>query len=206
MCNNQTQQQPIIKFTKTQQKNLLNKNDSSTQTSAQLISSALSQQNTLTNHTITIQHQPIQNTHLMQNGQKSSTTNHFTQNATIMIPTTNSSQLKTNHLNNYYQNNNWTCPSCKLPCKTATELQNHLNIHIQNVTTKTTEKTVPCEQCGKLFASQERVKIHFKVAHGTKSSTCHICGSSFSYKCKLADHMRTHTGKLNFQVNNYSII
>lgn len=56
------------------------------------------------------------------------------------------------------------------------------------------EKSVPCQQCGKLFASAERVRIHIRVAHGEKSCSCEICGSGFSYRCKLLDHMRTHTG------------
>ena len=33
--------------------------------------------------------------------------------------------------------------------------------------------------------------------HSTMSctySSCEICGSGFSYRCKLLDHMRTHTG------------
>ena len=167
-----TSQQQLIKFTKAQQK----KNDSSTQT-AQLVTSTITP--TLTNHTITIhansQHQQLQNNHLMQNGQ----TNKFPSTTTIMIPA-NSNQMKGSHLN---ANGEvvWSCPSCKTACKTATELQNHLSVHTK------TEKSVPCEQCGKLFQSQERVKIHVKVAHGNRSAVCPICGSSF---CKLIFEMK----------------
>ncbi|XP_074596029.1 uncharacterized protein LOC141851220 [Brevipalpus obovatus] len=60
------------------------------------------------------------------------------------------------------------------------------------------EKTVPCQQCGKLFATQERVKIHIRVTHGVKPACCEVCGSMFSYRCKLIDHMRTHTGDKPF--------
>ncbi|XP_023238394.1 zinc finger protein 467-like isoform X3 [Centruroides sculpturatus] len=86
----------------------------------------------------------------------------------------------------------WPCPSCKVPFKAASELQAHLSAHTKG------EKTVPCEICGKLFASVERVRIHIRAAHGEKSCSCDICGSGFSYRCKLLDHMRTHTGDKPF--------
>jgi hypothetical protein len=86
----------------------------------------------------------------------------------------------------------WPCPACKIPFKSASELQTHLSAHTK------AEKSVPCQQCGKLFASAERVRIHIRVAHGEKSCACEICGSGFSYRCKLLDHMRTHTGDKPF--------
>ncbi|GFV49734.1 zinc finger protein 214 [Trichonephila clavipes] len=86
----------------------------------------------------------------------------------------------------------WPCPSCKVPFKQASELQAHLSAHTKG------EKTVPCDICGKYFASGDRVRIHVKSAHGEKSCACDICGSGFSYRCKLLDHMRTHTGDKPF--------
>ncbi|XP_076358251.1 uncharacterized protein LOC143250932 isoform X2 [Tachypleus tridentatus] len=86
----------------------------------------------------------------------------------------------------------WPCPACKVPFKTAYELQAHLSHHTKG------ERTVPCEVCGKLFVSAERVRVHMRSAHGEKSCSCEICGSGFSYRCKLMDHMRTHTGDKPF--------
>ncbi|XP_022235520.1 zinc finger protein 45-like isoform X2 [Limulus polyphemus] len=86
----------------------------------------------------------------------------------------------------------WPCPACKVPFKTASELQAHLSHHTKG------ERTVPCEVCGKLFVSAERVRVHVRAAHGEKSCSCDICGSGFSYRCKLLDHMRTHTGDKPF--------
>ncbi|KAI7697838.1 Gastrula zinc finger protein XlCGF26.1 [Sarcoptes scabiei] len=60
------------------------------------------------------------------------------------------------------------------------------------------DKSVPCQECGKLFANAERVRVHVKVAHGEKTCSCTICGCGFSYRCKLLNHMRTHTGDKPF--------
>lgn len=85
----------------------------------------------------------------------------------------------------------WPCPSCKVPFKAASELQQHLGQHARS---ERAAGAVPCEVCGKLFASAERVRAHVRASHGEKACACDICGSGFSYRCKLLDHMRTHTG------------
>lgn len=59
---------------------------------------------------------------------------------------------------------------------------------------------MPCQECGKLFASAERVRVHVRVAHGEKTCACDICGCGFSYRCKLMNHMRTHTGEWSFLI------
>ncbi|CAG2119664.1 unnamed protein product, partial [Medioppia subpectinata] len=110
----------------------------------------------------------------------------------ILIPATAASSQVRNVSSVSFSNSTtatvWPCPACKIPYKSASELQAHLSNHTKQ------EKSVPCNQCGKLFASAERVRIHVRVAHGEKSCSCEICGSGFSYRCKLLDHMRTHTG------------
>ncbi|XP_077543238.1 uncharacterized protein LOC144155578 isoform X1 [Haemaphysalis longicornis] len=90
----------------------------------------------------------------------------------------------------------WPCPSCKVPFKAASELQQHLGQHTRS---ERSVGAVPCEVCGKLFASAERVRAHVRAAHGEKACACDICGSGFSYRCKLLDHMRTHTGDKPFR-------
>lgn len=94
----------------------------------------------------------------------------------------------------------WPCPSCKVPFKAASELQQHLGQHTRGEQQRVGNvPSVPCEVCGKLFASSERVRAHVRAAHGEKACACDICGSGFSYRCKLLDHMRTHTGDKPFR-------
>lgn len=39
-------------------------------------------------------------------------------------------------------------------------------------------RNIPCDVCGKLFATQDRMKAHMRSAHQTdKNCSCSICGS-----------------------------
>lgn len=39
-------------------------------------------------------------------------------------------------------------------------------------------RNIPCEVCGKLFATQDRMKAHMRSAHqADKNCSCSICGS-----------------------------
>jgi len=92
----------------------------------------------------------------------------------------------------------WPCPSCRIPFASAIELQAHLATHTQKPG-QVEGRNIPCEVCGRLFATQERMKAHMRSAHQTdKNCSCSICGSGFSYRCKLLDHMRTHSGDRPF--------
>ncbi|XP_076354768.1 uncharacterized protein LOC143249175 isoform X3 [Tachypleus tridentatus] len=79
----------------------------------------------------------------------------------------------------------WPCPACQVSFKTASDLQAHLSHHTKD------DRTTPCEICDKL-------EIHIPSSQEQKSCSCGICGSGFSYHCKLLDHMRTHTGDKPF--------
>ena len=104
----------------------------------------------------------------------------------ILIPATASAASQVRNVSSVSFNNTtitvWPCPACKIPYKSASELQAHLRyyslyvmsehlINIKYIVSNHTkqEKSVPCNQCGKLFASAERVRIHVRVAHGEKS-------------------------------------
>ncbi|OQR68173.1 hypothetical protein BIW11_13068, partial [Tropilaelaps mercedesae] len=92
----------------------------------------------------------------------------------------------------------WPCPSCKIPFASAIELQAHLTTHTQKPG-QVEGRNIPCEVCGKLFATQDRMKAHMRSAHqADKNCSCSICGSGFSYRCKLLDHMRSHSGERPF--------
>ena len=56
------------------------------------------------------------------------------------------------------------------------------------------EKTVPCNQCGKFYASAERVRIHAKRIHTPKPCPCTMCESNVACRCSSQlNHMKPET-------------
>ncbi|XP_058798726.1 zinc finger protein 84-like isoform X3 [Phymastichus coffea] len=54
---------------------------------------------------------------------------------------------------------------------------------------------VICEQCGKTFTRQSRLKIHMRTHLGLRPHTCQICGKSFARRNGLRQHLLIHTGQ-----------
>ncbi|XP_058798727.1 zinc finger protein 665-like isoform X4 [Phymastichus coffea] len=52
-----------------------------------------------------------------------------------------------------------------------------------------------CEECGKTFTRQSRLKIHMRIHLGIKPHDCKLCGKAFSRKTALRQHLLIHTGQ-----------
>lgn len=53
----------------------------------------------------------------------------------------------------------------------------------------------PCQNCGKIFESHQRLRSHYRHTHGEKKYKCDWCPLRFLNPKDLRSHLRTHTGE-----------
>ena len=69
--------------------------------------------------------------------------------------------------------------------------EQHINTFSNN--SNDSEKTVPCDQCDKLFETKQAYELHLKMVHEReKVFMCTICSKSFSQQTTLKTHMTIH--------------
>ncbi|XP_068606444.1 gastrula zinc finger protein XlCGF49.1-like [Brachionichthys hirsutus] len=114
----------------------------------------------------------------------------------------------------------FTCPSCGRSFSHGGALTRHMKSHRstfcnickqyfpkrQKMTSHTCVPSPPagghsrsCELCGKAFANQSALRIHYVVHTGEKPYRCSLCGKRFTQKGNLKCHLRIHTGERPFR-------
>ncbi|XP_046141149.1 zinc finger protein 675-like isoform X1 [Osmia bicornis bicornis] len=82
----------------------------------------------------------------------------------------------------------YECHLCKRRMVTQENLNEHLIKQHEN------RKAVMCEECGKTFTRNSRLKVHMRVHTGDKPYTCTICSKSFARRTAMKQHLLIHTG------------
>ena len=82
------------------------------------------------------------------------------------------------HIKAHEQNVHFDCNFCGKTIYDERDFKNHLKKHKAGPW----KKNIACQECDKMFHSNERLKAHMFIHSGKKEYKCRLCGSEF---CKF---------------------
>lgn len=83
----------------------------------------------------------------------------------------------------------YECDICKRRMVTQENLDQHILLQHER------RESFVCEECGKSFSENHRLKQHMMTHTGDRPYDCHICGKSFARRTAYRQHLLIHTGK-----------
>ncbi|KAG5328492.1 ZN208 protein, partial [Acromyrmex charruanus] len=83
----------------------------------------------------------------------------------------------------------YKCEICNRRLVTQENLDQHIFLQHES------RKSFTCEECGKSFNDNHRLKQHMMTHTGDRPYDCHICGKAFARRTAYRQHLLLHTGK-----------
>ncbi|XP_014471773.1 PREDICTED: zinc finger protein 852-like isoform X3 [Dinoponera quadriceps] len=83
----------------------------------------------------------------------------------------------------------YECEICKRRMVTQENLDQHILLQHER------KENYVCEECGKSFSENHRLKQHMMTHTGDRPYDCHVCGKSFTRRTAYRQHLLIHTGK-----------
>ncbi|XP_025073804.1 zinc finger protein 62-like [Pogonomyrmex barbatus] len=83
----------------------------------------------------------------------------------------------------------YECEICKRRMVTQKNLDQHILLQHER------RESFVCEECGKSFSENHRLKQHMMTHTGDRPHDCHICGRAFARRTAYRQHLLIHTGK-----------
>jgi len=83
----------------------------------------------------------------------------------------------------------YECEICKRRMVTQENLDQHILLQHER------RESFMCEECGKSFTENHRLKQHMMTHTGDRPYECHICGKAFARRTAYRQHLLIHTGK-----------
>ncbi|XP_066599420.1 uncharacterized protein [Prorops nasuta] len=80
------------------------------------------------------------------------------------------------------------CEICKRRMVTQENLDQHILLQHER------RESFVCEECGKSFSENHRLKQHMMTHTGDRPYVCHICGKAFARRTAYRQHLLIHTG------------
>ncbi|XP_046747061.1 zinc finger protein 287-like isoform X7 [Diprion similis] len=83
----------------------------------------------------------------------------------------------------------YECHICHRRMVTQSNLDQHILLQHER------RESFVCEECGKSFTENHRLKQHMMTHTGDRPYTCTICGKAFARRTAFRQHLLIHTGK-----------
>lgn len=91
------------------------------------------------------------------------------------------------HIQGHIQERKYQCKECGAMLKRKEHLDQHMRGHSD-------ERPFKCPVCQKAFKRNEHLTRHYVIHSGDKNFTCNVCHKAFSRKDHLNKHAQTHLG------------